>query len=349
MVQKTMCGLVKEEAGPGSFVYHEDLPIPQIHDDEVLIKIHCTAICGTDLHVLNWDDWSQKHVKVPVIPGHETAGDIVAVGKNVKERKVGDRVSCETHIPCNSCYFCKNGMPHICQNVDLFGVSVPGAFAEYTKIRWDSTFLLEDDISYEAACMFEPMGAGVHGVEAAEVEGKTVLVSGCGPIGLTAISASKTFGARLVIACDLLDARLQDARDMGADVVINSGTCDLPVEVRHLTDGLGVDAAIDITGVGAAIQNSLRSVRAAGTLVCVGLPGKPVELDLTNDLIYREVKMTGISGRKIWDTWTDFAKVMKGPYFKLDKVMGERFPMREIDRALEKIASGAPGKMILYP
>lgn len=349
MVQKTMCGLVKEEAGPGSFVYHEDLPIPQIHDDEVLIKIHCTAICGTDLHVLNWDDWSQKHVKVPVIPGHETAGDIVAVGKNVKERKVGDRVSCETHIPCNSCYFCKNGMPHICQNVDLFGVSVPGAFAEYTKIRWDSTFLLGDDISYEAACMFEPMGAGVHGVEAAEVEGKTVLVSGCGPIGLTAISASKTFGARLVIACDLLDARLQDARDMGADVVINSGTCDLPAKVRRLTDGLGVDAAIDITGVGAAIQNSLRSVRAAGTLVCVGLPGKPVELDLTNDLIYREVKMTGISGRKIWDTWTDFAKVMKGPYFKLDKVMGERFPMREIDRALEKIANGAPGKMILYP
>lgn len=348
-MQKTMCGLVKEEAGPGRFVYREDLPIPQIQDDEVLIKVHCTAICGTDLHILSWDDWSQKHVKVPVIPGHETAGDIIAVGKNVRERKVGDRVSCESHIPCNSCFFCKNEMPHICQNMELFGISVPGAFAEYAKIRWDSTFLLEDDISYETACMFEPMGAGVHGVEAAEVEGKTVLISGCGPIGLTAISASKTFGARMVIACDLLDARLQDARDMGADVTINSGSCDLPAEVRRLTDGLGVDAAIDITGVGAAIQNSLRSVRAAGTLVCVGLPGKPVELDLTNDLIYREIKMTGISGRKIWDTWTDFAKVMKGPYFKLDKVIGERFPMREIDRALEKIASGASGKMLLYP
>lgn len=348
-MNKTMSGLVKEDAKPGGFVYHTDLPIPEVGDDEVLIKVHCTAICGTDIHVMEWDDWSRKRVKVPIIPGHETAGDIVAVGKNVKDRKVGDRVSCETHIPCNDCYFCKNGLKHICKNVGLFGVSVPGAFAEYTKIRSDCTFLLEDDIDYETACMFEPMGAGVHGVEAAEVAGKTVLVSGCGPIGLTAISASKTFGAKLVIACDLLDNRLEVAREMGADIVLNSGKCNLLEEVHKLTDGIGVDAAIDITGAGAAIRASLQCVRAAGRLVCVGLPGKPVELDLTNDLIYREVSMTGVSGRKIWETWEDFAKVMKGPYFKLEKVMGEKFAMKDIDLALEKINSGASGKMLLYP
>lgn len=348
-MKETMCGLVKEVAGPSGLVYHTDLPIPEIGDNEVLIKVHCTAICATDLHVMEWDDWSQKRVRVPVIPGHETAGDIVAVGKNVKDRKVGDRVSCETHIACNDCFFCKNGLAHICKNVELFGVSVPGAFAEYTKIRSDCTFLLDDDISYETACMFEPMGAGVHGVEAAEVQGKTVLVSGCGPIGLTAISASKTFGAKLVIACDLLDARLEIAKEMGADVVFNSGTCDLVAEIQKLTDGLGVDAAIDVTGAGAAIRTGLKCVRAAGRLVCVGLPGKPVELDLANDLIYREVLMTGISGRKIWETWTDFAKVMKGPYFKVENVMGERFAMKDIDLALEKIHNGVPGKMLLYP
>jgi threonine 3-dehydrogenase len=344
-----MCGLVKETAAPGPFVYRTDLPIPQIGDDEVLIKVHCTAVCGTDLHIMDWDRWSQLRVKAPLIPGHETAGDVVEVGKNVRGRKIGDRVSCETHIPCGQCWFCRNGMPHICKNVQLFGATQDGAFAEYARIRADSTFLLDDDIAYETACLFEPMGAGVHGAESAEVAGKTVLVSGCGPIGLTAVSASKTFGAKLVIACDLVDQRLETAREMGADVVFNSGKCDLAAEVRRLTDGVGADAAIDITGAGAAINASLRCVRAAGRLVCVGLPTKPVELDLTNDLIYREVEVTGVSGRKIWDTWKDFAAVMRGPYYKLDKVMGQRFALSEFEQAITAIRGGAAGKMILYP
>ena len=224
-MKDTMCGLVKEVNAPSGLVYQTDLPIPEINDDEVLIKVHCSAICGTDLHIMEWDERSQKRIKAPVTVGHETAGEIVAVGKNVTERKVGDRVSCESHIPCGECYFCKNGMPHICKNVKLFGCTQNGAFAEYAKIRWDCTFLLEDDVTDEAACMFEPMGAGIHGVEAAEVNGKTVLVSGCGPIGLTAISASKTFGAVKVIACDLIDEKLEVAKKMGADAVLNSAKC----------------------------------------------------------------------------------------------------------------------------
>lgn len=143
----TMCGLVKEEAAPGKFVYRTDLPIPQIGDDEVLIKVHCTAVCGTDLHIMDWDKWSQARIHPPMIPGHETAGDIVEVGKNVHDRKMGDRVSCETHVPCGTCWFCKNGLSHICRNVKLFGVTENGAFAEYAKIRADSTFLLDDDIA----------------------------------------------------------------------------------------------------------------------------------------------------------------------------------------------------------
>ena len=263
-MKDTMCGLVKEVNAPSGLVYHTDLSIPEINDDEVLIKVHCSAICGTDLHIMEWDEWSQKRIKAPVTVGHETAGEIVAVGKNVTERKVGDRVSCESHIPCGECYFCKNGMPHICKNVKLFGCTQNGAFAEYAKIRWDCTFLLEDDVTDEAACMFEPMGAGIHGVEAAEVNGKTVLVSGCGPIGLTAISASKTFVAVKVIACDLIDEKLEVAKKMGADAVLNSAKCDLPAEVRTLTGGVGVDAAIDITGAEPALNSALKCLRAAG-------------------------------------------------------------------------------------
>ena len=232
-MKDTMCGLVKEENGPSGLVYHTDLPVPQIDDDEVLIKVHCTAICGTDLHIMEWDEWSQKRIKAPVTVGHETAGEIVAGGKNVTERKVGDRVSCESHIPCGECYFCKNGMPHICKNVKLFGCTQNGAFAEYAKIRWDCTFLLEDDVTDEAACMFEPMGAGIHGVEAAEVNGKTVLVSGCGPIGLTAISASKTFGAVKVIACDLIDEKLEEDMKEVLEIVVMGRACRNTANIKN--------------------------------------------------------------------------------------------------------------------
>lgn len=346
----TMCGLVKAVAAPSGLTYHDDLPVPQIHDDEVLIKVHCTAICGSDIHILDWDEWSRKRIHPPVTLGHETAGDIVAIGKNVKDRKVGDRVSCESHIPCGKCWFCTHDMPHICKDIQLFGCTQDGAFAEYAKIRSDCTFLLPDELSYEAACLFEPMGAGVHGVEVAEPDGKVVLVSGCGPIGLTAISACKTFGAKMVIACDLLDARLDIAREMGADVVLNSGRTDVVQEVLRLTKGLGADAAIDITGAQAAINTDLKCLRAAAKMVCVGLPSGPVTLqDMADDLIYREIVLTGVSGRLIWDTWEDFSRVMAGPYYKLDKIIGGRYALKDFQQALEAIRKGTPGKMLLYP
>ena len=348
-MKDTMCGLVKEVNAPSGLVYHTDLPIPEINDDEVLIKVHCSAICGTDLHIMEWDEWSQKRIKAPVTVGHETAGEIVAVGKNVTERKVGDRVSCESHIPCGECYFCKNGMPHICKNVKLFGCTQNGAFAEYAKIRWDCTFLLEDDVTDEAACMFEPMGAGIHGVEAAEVNGKTVLVSGCGPIGLTAISASKTFGAVKVIACDLIDEKLEVAKKMGADAVLNSAKCDLPAEVRTLTGGVGVDAAIDITGNGKAIVDGIRALRKAGIMVSVGLPDGEIPINLTEDIIYREVTYTGISGRRMFETWEDCMQIIQTPGFSLEPAIGGVYPLSDFEEALNKIKSGVPGKMILIP
>lgn len=345
----TMAGLVKRVPGPGSFEYRTDLPIPVIGDDEVLIKVKCTAICGTDIHIIDWDPWSQKRVRAPVVPGHETSGVIVETGKNVTDRRPGDRVSCEPHIPCGNCWFCRNGLPHICSNIRLLGVTEDGAFAEYMKIRASSTFLLDDEISFEQACLLEPMGAGVHGAEAAEPKGRIVLVSGCGPIGLAAISACKTMGATAVIACDLLEDKRSLALAMGADVFVNSAESDVIAEVMHLTNSIGADAAIDITGSGAAIRNGLKCVRAAGRFVGVGLPTKNVELDLANDLIYREIEFTGISGRRIWKTWEDFAMVMKGPYFKADLVTGNSYPLSEYEKAFDEVRTGAAGKVILCP
>lgn len=344
----TMCGIVKEYPAAG-LTYRTDLPIPQIDDDEILIKVKAVAVCGSDLHIYDWDAWSQLRMHPPVIVGHEAAGDVVEVGSNVTDIRVGDRVAVETHVPCNDCFFCENGMKEICRQVELFGVTIPGAFAEYAKIRSDCAFKLEEGITYEMACMFEPMGAGVHGVEAADVAGKTVLVSGCGPIGLTAITAALVFGAVRVIACDLIDEKLEIAKEMGAAYVFNSGKCDIVQEVKKLTDGLGADAAIDVTGAGAAISNSLRAVRAAGRMVCVGLPSREVTLNLTEDLIYRQVVMTGVSGRRIWETWENYARVMKDPRYHIERIMGNRFAMKDFEEAFMQIRSGVPGKMILYP
>ena len=347
---KIMRGLVKETSGPGGLVYHEDLLVPEIKDDEVLIKIICTSICGTDIHIMGWDEWSAKRIKPPIILGHETAGVIVDVGKNVMNRKCGDRVAVEPYITCGKCYMCKINKPHLCSNVKLFGVTENGAFAEYAKIRHDCTFLLDDNLSFEEGCMLQPMGTGVHGVEAAEVEGKNVLISGCGPIGLTAVAACKVFGATKVIACDLLNPRLDIAIEMGADYVINSGVSDLVEEVKRLTDGVGVDAVIDITGVEIAINSALKCLRPAGRLVCVGLPTKPVTLhDMTDDLIYREVELTGISGRLIWDTWMNFANVMKSPYYKLEYLLGGSYALKDYEKALDEIRKGTSGKMLLFP
>lgn len=347
-MEKYMCAIVKDKPEKG-FTYREDVPVPQIQDDEVLIKIHCTAVCGSDIHMYDWDPWYQKLMKPPVIVGHETAGDIIEVGKNVTNVKVGDRVSVETHVPCNHCYFCEHDMKEICQNVELFGVTLNGAFAEYAKVRADSVFKLDDAITYEQACLFEPMGAGVHGVEAAKVEGKIVLISGCGPIGLTAITATKVLGAKTVYACDILDEKLEIAEEMGADEVFNSSNVDLVEEMKKRTEGRGVDVAIDVSGAGQAINTSLQAVRAGGRFVGVGLPSHPVAINLTEDLFFREIEMTGVSGRLIWQTWEDFTKVMKDPRYNIERIMGHRFLMKDFEQAIAEIRNGVPGRMILYP
>ena len=211
-----MRGVRKTAPGRGA-EYRTDLPIPRIGEDEVLMRVCASAICGTDLHIYGWNEWAANRMKnLPIVFGHETAGEIVEVGKNVTGWQVGDRISVETHIPCNRCFQCENGRRHICENMRLFGVTEPGAFAEYAPVPKDCIVRLGDGVSYEMGAMLEAMGAGVHGVEKAEVRSKTVLVSGCGPIGLMVVGACKAHGAKRVIACDILPEKLKLAEAMGA-------------------------------------------------------------------------------------------------------------------------------------
>ena len=350
-LKKRMCGLVKEEAGVGDIVYHDDLPVPEIADDEVLVRIRCASVCTTDTNdIMTWAAYAQKRVHPPVILGHESCGDIVAVGKAVTDRKVGDRVAIEPYITCGKCYPCTHGMPHLCNHIVVFGIGVDGAFADYAKIRAACTYPIGDDLSYEAACMLQPNGTGVHSAEVAEPEGKIVLVVGCGPLGLTAVASCKVFGAKQIIACDLFDEKLETARKMGADITINTKELDLVTEVLKYTNGDGVDVCIDYTASDFMYNKELKALRPKGRLICVALPTKPITInDFTDDLLYREIELTGISGRLIWKTWEDFETVMKSPYYKLKYVLGGRYAMSDYKSALKAMRDGKPGKMILYP
>ena len=345
----TMRGICKTRPGVGA-EYREDLPIPQISDDQVLIKVHATAICGTDLHLYHWNEYAQKRMtNLPMVFGHETAGEIVEIGKNVTGYKLGDRISVETHVPCNHCWQCRNGNPHICENQHVFGVTDPGAFAEYAPVHKDCIVRLKDDISYEMGAMREAMVAGVHGVEVARVRGKRVLVIGCGPFGLMTIGACKAHGACQVIACDLIDEKLEIAKTMGADLTVNSREVDLPAFVRSQTDGVGADAVIDITGNPHAIRAGLKAVRKGGIFVSVGLPDGEVGINLTEDIIYREVIYTGVSGRLMFETWEDCMNILQSPGFSLEPVVGGIYPFRDFEQALDALKQGVPGKMILVP
>ena len=345
----TMRGICKMRPGAGA-EYREDLPIPQISDDQVLIKVHATAICGTDLHLYHWNEYAQKRMTdLPMVFGHETAGEIVEIGKNVTGYQLGDRISVETHVPCNHCWQCRNGNPHICENQHVFGVTDPGAFAEYAPVHKDCIVRLKDDISYEMGAMLEAMGAGVHGVEVAQVRGKRVLVSGCGPIGLMTIGVCKAHGASRIIACDLIDEKLEIAKTMGADLTVNSRDTDLPAFVRSQTDGVGADAVIDITGNPHAIRAGLKAVRKGGIFVSVGLPDGEVGINLTEDIIYREVIYTGVSGRLMFETWEDCMNILQSPGFSLEPVVGGIYPFRDFEKALDALKQGVPGKMILVP
>ena len=345
----TMRGICKMRPGIGA-EYREDIPIPQIRDDGVLIKVHATAICGTDVHLYHWNEYAQKRMKdLPMVFGHETAGEIVEIGKNVTGYKIGDRISVETHIPCGQCYLCKNGSPHICENQRVFGVTDPGAFAEYAAVPKACIVRLDDAVTYEMGAMLEAMGAGVHGVEVANVRGKRVLVNGCGPIGLMAIGACKAHGAAQVIACDIVEEKLNIAKTMGADRTVNSKVQDLVSFVRDRTDGVGADAVIDITGNKQAILTGLKAVRRGGIFVSVGLPDGEVGINLTEDIIYREVIYTGISGRLMFETWEDCMRILQTPGFSLEPVIGGIYPFSAFEEALEAIQSGKPGKMILVP
>src|SRR5207248_482764 len=327
---KTMLAVVKPEAAPGADV--RQMPLPEIGPDDVLVKVKVASVCGTDLHIYNWDQWAQNRIKPPLIPGHEFCGDVAAVGRKVTAVKEGDFVSAEMHVNCGKCYQCRTGDAHICQFVKIIGVDSNGAFAEYVVIPESNIWKIDPAIPAEYASLLDPLGNAVHTVLSGDIAAKTVAVTGCGPIGLFSIAVARACGATQVFAIEVNEHRRKIARQMQADFVLDPTKDDVRSIVMEHTDGIGVDVVLEMAGKTEAIRTGFEILRLGGRISLLGIPSKPVELNFANDIIFKGATVQGINGRLMYKTWYQMTALLKAGKLELHPVITDRLSMKDFSR-----------------
>lgn len=327
-----------------------DVPEPIINKHEVLVKVRASSICGTDIHIYDWNEWAAARVKPPLVFGHEFAGEVVEVGKEVKGLVIGDSVSGETHIPCQRCEQCRTGNYHICENVLLRGVDVQGCFAEFVALDEVTAWRNDKSIPFEVASAQEPLGNAVHTVfTGGGVEGKSVAIFGCGPIGIASAALCKESGAEKIFAVDISDYRLKLATDFGATHPINARMSDPVKEIIRQTNGRGVDVFLEMAGTADTIRQGLKVLRSGGRASMLGLPSKPVEIDFSNDIVLKMVNMQGIYGRRLYSTWYTVASYLRSGRIDLSKLITHRFKLGEYQKAFDLMKSGQSGKIVMTP
>jgi len=344
-----MLAVMKGAPAPGAKI--AEVEIPSIGPGDVLVKVRATSICGTDLHIYNWDAWAQSVIKTPLVFGHEFHGEVVEVGSDVKALKAGDLVSVESHVPCGRCYQCTHDMMHICDELKIIGVHRAGCFAQYVAVPAICAWKNSPGTPPEVASLMEPMGNSVHVVSEANVAGKTVAVFGCGPAGLFATGVARAKGAAAIHAIDINRNRLELAKAMGADELLNGADPDLVSKLTKLSGGYGLDVALEMSGSQKAIVNALRSLKKGGTMVAFGLPSRPGELDLANDVIMTGRRILGIVGRRMFADWVEMQKLLDGGKFDPRPAITHTFKLAEFDRAVATIGQENVkcGKVVLLP
>ncbi len=339
-----MQAIVKAERAPGLVV--KSVPKPSPGSGEVLIAVRHAGVCGTDLHIADWDPWAQRRMHPPVVVGHEFAGEIVAVGEGVAELKTGQLVTAEGHIVCGHCLQCRTGNSHICRNTRIIGVDRDGAFAEFIVMPATNVLTL-DGIPTEVGAIMDPMGNAFHTVLTADIPGSYVFVVGCGPIGCFAIGIARAAGAAKVIASDVNPKRLALAQKMGAQVTIDATKQDVVRQVLEATGNDGADVVCEMSGVPSALHQAFASVRMGGRVQLLGLPKGEVPVDLANEVIFKGITIYGVIGRKMYETWHLMRRFLASGMFDPRPVMTHKFPLAKIDEALAAIRSGDAGKVIL--
>lgn len=344
---KTMKAIVKTQAGPGLEL--KQVPIPEIGPCDVLIKTRAMSICGTDLHILNWDPWAANRLKPPLIVGHEFCGDVVAVGEDVTEVKVGDYCSAESHIVCGVCDLCRTGNGHICRNTKIIGVDRDGCFAEYIALPAGNVWIDPPEMLPEVAALQENFGNAVHTALATPLVARKVLMTGCGPVGLMTILVARAAGARAIYVTDVSEYRLNLARQLGAAMAIDAKGNDIKPIILEATSGEGVDVLLEMSGAPSAIRDGFQLLKKGGTAVLLGLPPKPLEFDLGNLVIMNGVTVLGIAGRRLWDTWYEARGLLRGGAVDLSRIVTHRFKLEDFQHAFATMASGESGKVVMFP
>ncbi len=338
-----MKALVKSEAKPG--IWMKDIEVPKVGHNDVLIKIHKTAICGTDMHIYNWDAWAQKTIPVPMAVGHEYFGRIVDMGSEVRGFAVGDRVSGEGHITCGFCRNCRAGRRHLCRNTVGVGVDRQGCFAEFLSIPASNAFKLPDAITDDIASILDPFGNATHTALAFNMVGEDVLITGAGPIGIMAVAISRKIGARHVVITDVNDYRLGLAKKMGATRAVNVTKEKLDDVMTGLGMQEGFDVGLEMSGNPSAFRDMLRTMHHGGSVALLGIPPGETAIDW-NQVIFKGLNMRGIYGREMFETWYKMAALLQAG-LDITPVITHHFPIQDFQRGFETMGSGQSGKVIL--
>jgi threonine 3-dehydrogenase len=341
----TMRALVKESAAPGAAV--RDVPVPEPGPGELLVRVEAASVCGTDVHIERWDKWAQDNFgPPPMVFGHEMAGVVVGHGPGAGRIRIGESVAAETHIVDWTCYQCRTGRAHVCQNLRILGVHVPGSFAEYAVIPETNAWVYEG-IPAEIAALQEPLGNAVHAAFVEEVAGQTVAVLGCGPIGLMAVAVLRMAGARRIFATDINPERLAMAQRMGADVAL-SGTDDVVGRLRAATDGNGVDIVLEMSGAESALHQGLAALTNGGRISLLGTHARPATVDLSSELIFKALRVYGITGRLLFETWYRTTALLEEG-LDVSPIITHRLPLTRYAEAFDLVAAGHAGKIVLLP
>ena len=338
-----MKALIKKYPEKG--IWMEDVPVPQVGINDVLIKIKKTAICGTDLHIYKWDDWSQKTIKTPMTIGHEYVGEVVEIGKGVKNVKIGDRVTGEGHIACGHCRNCRRGKLHVCENTIGVGVNRDGAFAEYLSIPESNVVHLDSRIPDEIASIMDPFGNATHTALSFPVLGEDVLITGAGLIGTMAVAICRFAGARNIVVSDLSDYRLDIAKKMGATLTINPKKGETIEGVIKQLNMHGFDIGLEMSGSPIAFESMIENMYNGSKIALLGILPSSTQVDW-NRIIFKALTLKGIYGREMWETWYQMEQMLiQG--LDLNPVITHRFDVNDFQKGFDVMESGECGKVIL--
>ena len=342
---RTMRALSKTKAGPGLELVERPVPAPG--PGEVLLRMEATSICGTDYHLFRWDEWAAENLVPPRILGHELAGTVIGAGAGVTRVREGDLVGVESHIVDWSCAQCRRGQMHLCRNLRVVGVHVDGGFAEHMVIP-EANAIESNGLDPAVVALQEPMGNAVHAAFAEPIEGRSVLVTGCGPIGLCSVGIARAVGASLVIATDTEEYRLELAREMGADLALSALDSDTEERIAEATGGDGVEVVLEMSGAGPALDQALRVITRGGSISLLGIFGEPPTVDLSELVIMKGLRLHGIYGRRIYETWEQTQSLLRGG-LDVSPIITHRLDLADWPQAFDLIGSRHAGKVVLLP